>query len=59
MYPHCLLLRQSALPYRRESSGQDFAGMLLVHLVNECDIRTSSKDQRKLLIGRSEDVVDR
>lgn len=33
--------------------------MLLVHLVNECDIRIRSKDQRKLLIGRSEDVVDR
>lgn len=33
--------------------------MPLVHLINECDIRTRSKDQRKLLIGRSEDVVDR
>ena len=58
MNPVHIYLRDSAAPDIAKRAGQRRCIASGEYFVDECDVVTGWKDQRKLFLGRSENVVD-
>lgn len=59
MNTHRFALGYPALPDRRERRVQRLRGLILIDLVDEGDICAVWENEGKLIISRSEDVIDR